>query len=156
MKRDYDEEYYEDEEYEKKPKVGWMQSFQNLLGKNDSEEEEYYEDDENPTYKTSVKSQPKRVVSVWHDVKSMEDAKLVVDGLRKGEEQIVNFETSTPEVENDIRYFLYGAVCALDASVDAISKGVIILAPKGMLIDKPDTKSKKTNSFRVGAFRVNE
>lgn len=139
---EYDE--YEEKE-ERKSKSNWMKSFQNIF--RGDEEEDYYEDEE------EYEERPNKTIHIWHEIKSLEDAKSIIDNLKHGDEQIVNFETTEDDLENDIRYFLYGAVYSLGGSVDEIAKDSILIAPKGVSIEKPDTKIKKP-SF-VSAFRVN-
>ena len=138
----YEEEY--DERDERKQKPGWIKSFQNLLAK---PEDDYYDEEEED-------NTPKRKpISIWTDVITLDTAKEIVENLKAGEEQLVNFENTEADTENDIRYFLYGAVYALDGNIDSISKTSIVIAPKGTDIEKPDSKIRK--SPFIGAFKVN-
>ncbi len=138
----YEEEY--DERDERKQKSSWIKSFQNLLAK---PEDDYYDEEEED-------NTPKRKpISIWTDVITLDTAKEIVENLKTGEEQIVNFENTEADTENDIRYFLYGAVYALDGNIDSISKTSIVIAPKGTDIEKPDSKIRK--SPFIGAFKVN-
>ena len=138
----YEEEY--DERDERKQKSSWIKSFQNLLAK---PEDDYYDEEEED-------NTPKRKpISIWTDVITLDTAKEIVENLKAGEEQIVNFENTEADTENDIRYFLYGAVYALDGNIDSISKSSIVIAPKGTDIEKPDSKIRK--SPFIGAFKVN-
>ena len=139
----YEEEY--DEREERKQKPGWIKSFQNLLSKPD---EDYYDDEEE-----EENTPKKKPISIWTDAITLDTAKEIVENLKAGEEQIINFENSEADIENDIRYFLYGAVYALEGNIDSISKTSIVIAPKGTNIEKPDSKIRK--SPFIGAFKVN-
>ena len=143
----YEEDYYEEEKEERKQKKGWIQSFQNLLLKTDND---YYDEEEEEEEYERVPQ--KRPVSIWSDTITLEAAKQIIMNLRNGEEQIVNFENSEKDVENDIRYFLYGSVFALDGNIESISKSSIIITPKGTSIEKPDSKIRRpgfTSPFKL-------
>ena len=143
----YEEESYVDSEYtEKKSKPAWMKNFQNLWSKDAQNDADYYEEMDQAEEIT-------KSIAIWTDEITMDSAKMIIENLKDGQEQIINFENTDPETEHDVRYILYGAVYALEAKIDTISERSVIIVPEGSVIEKPDSKPKKT-SF-IGSFRIN-
>jgi len=109
--RDYDEEYEED--YEEEPRKEYTR----------------------PSRITKVNA-TKRTVSVWKEVKSIDDAQMVADGLKEGKEQIVNFEKANPSDIRDIRFFLCGVTYALDGTATKISQDVMLFTPRACNVEE--------------------
>ena len=57
------------------------------------------------------------------------DARVAADGLKDGQQQIVNLERSAPDMAERIVDLLSGVTYALDGSVDRIGDKVYLFAP---------------------------
>lgn len=73
-------------------------------------------------------------VAVRLSAASFNDARLAADGLKGGNQQIVNLETADPELAERILDFLSGVTYALDGSVDRIGEKVYLFAPANVQV----------------------
>jgi cell division inhibitor SepF len=64
------------------------------------------------------------------------DARQAADGLKSGQQQIVNLERATPQMAERIIDFLNGVTYALDGSVERIGEKVYLFAPANVQIEK--------------------
>lgn len=64
------------------------------------------------------------------------DARMAADGLKSGQQQIVNLERATPQMAERIIDFLNGVTYALDGSVERIGEKVYLFAPANVQIEK--------------------
>lgn len=63
------------------------------------------------------------------------DAKIAADGLKNGQQQIVNLEKAASPMAERILDFLSGVTYALDGSVERIGEKVYLFAPANVLIE---------------------
>ena len=61
-----------------------------------------------------------------------EDTQTIIDNLKAKKPVIVNLENLNVEVAQRVLDFISGAIYALDGSVRKVSKGIFLLAPKGV------------------------
>ena len=131
-----------DEEYERKS--WWSRVKDGLLGAEEPEEEEDMIAAPMPAANANIganqaaarKPQPAPLrlqtarghrVSVRRNAQVFEDAKLAADGLKGGEQQIVNLERATPQMAERIIDFLNGVCYALDGTVERVGdKGLYV------------------------------
>ncbi|MDQ2800843.1 MAG: cell division protein SepF [Armatimonadota bacterium] len=81
-------------------------------------------------------------ITVRRAVQSFDDARRAADGLKDGQQQIVNLEQTPPEMAERIIDFLNGSTYALEGSVEKIGEQVYLFTPNSVLIeieDKPAT-----------------
>jgi cell division inhibitor SepF len=71
-------------------------------------------------------------------VKTFEDARRGVDGLREGVQQIINFEKTDEDDATRFIDFLNGATYALDGSVEKIGDKVYLYTPSTVSIEVVD------------------
>jgi cell division inhibitor SepF len=71
-------------------------------------------------------------------VKSFEDARRGVDGLRDGIQQIINFEKTPDDDATRFLDFMNGATYALDGSVENIGEKVYLFTPQSVSIEVVD------------------
>jgi len=63
------------------------------------------------------------------------DARIAADGLKSGQQQIVNLEKAAPPMAERIIDFLSGVTYALDGSVERIGEKVYLFAPANVQIE---------------------
>ena len=85
-------------------------------------------------------------VTVRRAVRGFDDARRAADGLKDGQQQIVNLEQTPVEMAERIIDFLNGATYALDGSVEKIGEQVYLFTPATVVIDVED---KPTGNSRV-------
>ncbi len=85
-------------------------------------------------------------VTVRRAVRGFDDARRAADGLKEGQQQIVNLEQTPVEMAERIIDFLNGATYALDGSVEKIGEQVYLFTPATVVIDVED---KPTGNSRV-------
>lgn len=61
-----------------------------------------------------------------------EDTQTIIDNLKTRKPVIVNLENLNVDVAQRVLDFISGAIYALDGSVRKVSKGIFLLAPKGV------------------------
>lgn len=77
-------------------------------------------------------------VTVRRSVQSFDDARRAADGLKDGEQQIVNLEQTPRDMAERIIDFLNGATYALDGSVEKIGEQVYLFTPDSVTVDVED------------------
>jgi cell division inhibitor SepF len=79
-------------------------------------------------------------VAVRRHASTFADARVAADGLKNGQQQIVNLESATPQMKDRIVDFLNGVTYALDGCVERIGDGVYLFAPANVDVelDGPD------------------
>lgn len=74
-------------------------------------------------------------VSVRRNAQVFEDAKAAADGLKSGEQQIVNLERATPQMTERIIDFLNGVCYALDGTVERVGDKVYMFVPANVAVE---------------------
>ena len=74
-------------------------------------------------------------ISVRRAVHSFDDARRAADGLKDGQQQIVNLEQTPADMAERITDFLNGATYALEGSVEKIGEQVYLFTPSSVTID---------------------
>jgi len=133
-----------------------MNKMKNFIGLNDVEEDEDYEEEvETSEYKQA--EQPRQVnnnlnsygkkgnVIKVHSNSDMklficepekyEDCTRAVDELKNRKAVVLNIESLDLEDQRQIFEFIKGAVYALEASIQKVSKGIFVIAPVNVQID---------------------
>ncbi len=77
-------------------------------------------------------------ITVRRSVQTFDDARRAADGLKNGQQQIVNLEQTPVEMAERITDFLNGATYALDGSVEKIGEQVYLFTPASVVIDIED------------------
>lgn len=84
-------------------------------------------------------------ITVRRAVHSFDDARRAADGLKDGQQQIVNLEQTPADMAERITDFLNGATYALEGSVEKIGEQVYLFTPSSVTIDveeKPGVSSR--------------
>ena len=82
-------------------------------------------------------------VTVRRAVRGFDDARRAADGLKEGQQQIVNLEQTPVEMAERIIDFLNGATYALDGSVEKIGEQVYLFTPASVIIDVEDKPTRQ-------------
>ena len=153
------------EEYDDRPTPNFFARMRDRLMGHDEYEDE---DDSTPETESHTQSAPPRVVAsssqrrngttlrldqarrthvtVRRAVRGFDDARRAADGLKEGQQQIVNLEQTPAEMAERIIDFLNGSTYALDGSVEKIGEQVYLFTPASVVIDIED---KPTGNSRV-------
>jgi cell division inhibitor SepF len=74
-------------------------------------------------------------VAVRMNAAAFNDARIAADGLKNGQQQIVNLERATPQMAERIIDFLNGVTYALDGCVEKIGDKVYLFAPANVDVE---------------------
>ena len=77
-------------------------------------------------------------ITVRRAIQTFDDARRAADGLKDGQQQIVNLEQTSSDMTERIIDFLNGATYALDGSVEKIGEMVYLFTPSSVVIDIED------------------
>lgn len=77
-------------------------------------------------------------ITVRRAIQTFDDARRAADGLKDGQQQIVNLEQTSNDMTERIIDFLNGATYALDGSVEKIGEQVYLFTPSSVIIDIED------------------
>ena len=124
----------------------WTKFKDTLLGSEELDEEEM--DGQDSPHSASANSttrkpnalrlhQPARthLVAVRTNAQVFEDAKLAADGLKAGEQQIVNLEKASPHMAERIIDFLNGICYALDGADEKVGDKVYLFVPANVSVE---------------------
>jgi len=88
-------------------------------------------------------------ITVRRSVQTFDDARRAADGLKDGQQQIVNLEQTPADMAERIIDFLNGATYALEGSVEKIGEQVYLFTPATVTIDIED---KPATGVRAAIF----
>jgi FtsZ-interacting cell division protein YlmF len=88
-------------------------------------------------------------ITVRRAIQTFDDARRAADGLKDGQQQIVNLEQTSNDMTERIIDFLNGATYALDGSVEKIGEQVYLFTPSSVVIDIED---KPVTGVRAAIF----
>ena len=88
-------------------------------------------------------------ITVRRAIQTFDDARRAADGLKDGQQQIVNLEQTSSDMTERIIDFLNGATYALDGSVEKIGEMVYLFTPSSVIIDIED---KPATPVRAAVF----
>ena len=77
-------------------------------------------------------------ITVRRAIQTFDDARRAADGLKDGQQQIVNLEQTSNDMTERIIDFLNGATYAIDGSVEKIGEQVYLFTPASVVIDIED------------------
>lgn len=120
------------EEMELQEKPGLFSRVKNMF----SREEDYMEDDvydeatptnKNTTFRVHTRGQYS--ITVRRSVQSFQDAVSAADGLKRGEQQILNLSSCDDSLRDKIKDFMCGVNYAHEGSWEELGENVYLLAP---------------------------
>ncbi|MDI9635650.1 cell division protein SepF [Kamptonema cortianum] len=101
-------------------------------------EDEYEDDfDSAPARSTSLRvhASARYTVSVRRQVVSFQDAVVAADGLKRGEQQILNLSMCAPELREKIKDFMCGVNYNAEGTWEELGEHVYLLAPPSAHVD---------------------
>ena len=125
----------------------WAKFKDTLLGSDDLEEDEAVGNDSVSIGTVATASHSRKpaalrlqsmrthTVAVRTNAQVFEDAKLAADGLKAGEQQIVNLEKASPHMAERIIDFLNGVCYALDGAVEKVGDKVYLFVPANVAVE---------------------
>lgn len=131
--------------------MSFVNKMKDFIGLTDIEDEDEYEEelvetrqDSKQVDKTSTYSKKGNLVNIHtnSDMKlficepeKYEDCTRAVDELKNRKAVVLNIESLDLEDQKQIFEFIKGAVYALEASIQKVSKGIFVIAPVNVQID---------------------
>lgn len=93
--------------------------------------------EENPRRHSTIRLDAARAhrVAIRLNASVFNDARIAADGLKNGEQQIVNLEKASPQMAERIIDFLSGVTYALDGTVDRVGEKVYLFAPANVEVE---------------------
>jgi len=115
-------------DYQEKP--GLFSRISGIFVK-DREEDEVYEEEVAPTSapRLSLKSAARYSITVRRQVVSFQDAVAAADGLKRGDQQILNLTGAEPAVREKIKDFMAGVNYSQEGYWEELGDNVYLLAP---------------------------
>lgn len=109
----------------------------NLFTRSD---DDYVDDFEPETMEQAVVMSPMRpahryTITVRKEVMNFEDAMATANGLKHGEQQILNLTLLTPEVKDKVLNFLCGVNYVQEGTWEELGPDVYLIAPKQALVE---------------------
>ena len=117
------------EELETTEKQGF---FARLFGRHRDDEYDDYEDDATRPAPNHLKVHTSHLytVRIRRQVMAFEDAVSAADGLKRGEQQIVNLTAADPALRERIKDFLAGVNYAQEGTWEEVGEHVFVLCPR--------------------------
>lgn len=99
--------------------------------------EEYEDDFEATTNKPSLKLQAahRYHVTIRRQIVSFQDAVSAADGLKRGEQQILNISMAAPELREKIKDFMCGVNYTAEGTWEELGENVYLLAPASASVE---------------------
>lgn len=104
-----------------------------LFSRDDDFEDEF---DATPTRTgLRVHAMHRYTVTVRRQIVSFQDAVAAADGLKRGEQQILNLSMCAPDLREKIKDFMCGVNYTAEGSWEELGEGVFLLAPTSALVE---------------------
>ncbi len=143
-----------DEEYPRRS--FWTRCKDMIVGVEEPEDEEMHPGVSTPSPSVNKQAQPLRLqmarggrVAIRMNAQVFEDAKVAADGLKGGEQQIVNLEKATPQMAERIIDFMNGVCYALDGTVERVGERVYMFVPANVVVDVDQGATAASTARRV-------
>jgi cell division inhibitor SepF len=142
------------EELELQEKPGFFSKVSSMFrGREDEEEEEVTEESRSAsTY--VVKAAHRYHVSVRRHIVSFDDAYAAANGLRRGEQQVLNLTLTDPVLRQKIVDFMAGVSFAQDANWEELGEHIYLVAPASAYVEQVASDAPMPQRF-TGSFFSN-
>lgn len=91
--------------------------------------EDAYDEYDVPSHGLRVQAVHRYNITVRRQVISFQDAVSAADGLKRGEQQIINLAMATPELREKIKDFMCGVNYTAEGTWEELGDNVFLLAP---------------------------
>lgn len=124
------------EELELQEKPGLFSRLTNLFGhREEAEEMDVDTPDHNSGSAYQLKSAYRYHVTVRQHISNFEEAYAAANGLKRGEQQIVNLANTEPVLRQKIVDFMSGVAFAQDANWEQIGEHIYLVAPASAFVE---------------------
>lgn len=120
----------EELEYQERPGL-----FSRIGGLFKREEEDLEGVDESPTPRLRLHPQSRYQITIRRQVTTFQDAVAAADGLKHGEQQILNLTSVEPRLREKIKDFMSGVNYAEEGTWEELGEDIYLLAPPHAQID---------------------
>ena len=119
------------------PRGIWAKLRERVFGVDDYEEPDTESPFVDSRRRTSIRLDTVRGIriAVRQNASVFNDARIAADGLKIGQQQIVNLEKAAPPMAERIIDFLSGVTYALDGTVDRVGEKVYLFAPANVQVE---------------------
>ncbi len=140
-------QYYEDElEHEARPSL-WARIRGWAFPREQEEEEVAPAPRATDTTVRYKKLYPYHIV-IRQEVHTLEDARVVADGLKEGVQQVINLASTAQGMRERIIDFLNGVTYAIEGSVERVSEHVFLYAPPQAIVEPQSGSRTRTDERR--------
>jgi cell division inhibitor SepF len=91
---------------------------------------------------TPVRGAYRYTISVRRDVRSFDDAMAAANGLKRGEQQILNLSETDPNLRQKIVDFMAGVNFSLEGTWQDVGEHIYLIVPNHAFVDVPGQASK--------------
>lgn len=110
--------------------------FARIFGRHREDEYEEVEVDGRAPSGSHMRLQPTHyTVKIRRQVVAFDDAVAAADGLKRGEQQVLNLTSAEPALRERIKDFLAGVNYAQEGTWEEVGEHVFILAPRTALVE---------------------
>ena len=120
----------EDMELQEKP--GFFSKIAGVFSRPAYDDEEF---DEMPSSSVRLSSHHRYAVTVRRQIVSFQDAVAAADGLKRGDQQILNLSAAAPDLREKIKDFMCGVNYSQQGSWEELGENVYLLAPPTALVE---------------------
>jgi cell division inhibitor SepF len=114
-------------------KPGFFTRLAGFIGRN--REDEQYEDFDAPAQPLRLTAAHRYSVTVRRQVVSFQDAVAAADGVKRGEQQILNLTMAAPDLREKIRDFMCGVNYNAEGTWEELGENVYMLAPATAFVE---------------------
>ncbi len=123
------------EEMELQEKPGFFTKIATLFARTDEEDEEVAESD-GRTNAYPLRASYRYHVTIRKEIVSFDDAYAAANGLKRGEQQILNLSLSEPTLRQKIVDFMSGVAFAQDANWEEVGEHIFLVAPGSAFVEQ--------------------
>ena len=109
--------------------------FARLLGRHREDEYDEFDIDAPKGSYLKVHGTAQYTVRIRRQVVAFDDAVASADGLKRGEQQILNLSSADPALRERIKDFLAGVNYAQEGTWEEVGENVFVLAPRTALVE---------------------
>ncbi len=124
------------EELELQEKPGLFSKLTGLFGRHDDDEDTTDSVDANPSQTYTLKGAYRYSVTVRREITTFDDAYAAANGLKRGEQQILNLNYTDPVLRQKIVDFMAGVTFAQEANWEEVGDHIYLVAPASAYVEQ--------------------